>query len=121
MAPARLPDRRRRARPVPDRVRRRAIGLGLAAQRYGAQYFGDSSTPSGYLTSDQIVSQSQAEEVLTRWEPGTRTLRTAVLGKGLEFKPIMMAPEESQFLDTQRLTVQQVCRIYGVPPELGRG
>jgi HK97 family phage portal protein len=95
------------------------IGLGLAAQQYGAQYFRDSSTPSGYLTGDQLLTQAQADEMIARWEVRHKTRRaTAVLGKGLEFRQIMVPPEESQFLETQRLTVQQVCRIYGVPPEL---
>jgi HK97 family phage portal protein len=95
------------------------IGLGLAAQKYGAQYFGDSSTPSGYLTGDQVVGQGQAEELIARWDARNQgRRRTAVLGKGLEFKQILVPPEESQFLDTQRLTVQQIARIYGVPPEM---
>ena len=95
------------------------IGLGLAAQKYGAQYFGDSSTPSGYLTGDQVITQTQAEELLARWEARHRNRHgTAVMGKGLEFKQIMVPPEESQFLDTQRLTVQQIARLYGIPPEM---
>lgn len=96
-----------------------ALGVGLAAQKYGAQYFGDSSTPAGYLSSEQTLTAQQAEEMSTLWEArhkGRR--RTAVMGKGLEFKRIMVAPDESQFLETQRFTVQQVCRIYGVAPEM---
>src|SRR5829696_2700121 len=74
------------------------IGVGLAAQAYGAQYFRDSSTPTGYLTGDQLLTTSQAEEVLARWEVRHKHRRaTAVLGKGLEFKQIMVPPEESQF------------------------
>src|SRR5215207_4348951 len=95
------------------------IGVGLAAQAYGAQYFRDSSTPAGYLTGDQLITQEQADVLLARWEARHKGRRaTAVLGKGLEFKQIVVPPEESQFLDTARLTVQQVCRIYGVPPEM---
>jgi HK97 family phage portal protein len=41
-----------------------------------------------------------------------------VLGDGIKFKQVSVAPEESQFLETQRFTVQQICRLYGVPPEM---
>jgi HK97 family phage portal protein len=96
-----------------------SIGLGLAAEDYGAKFFGDQATPSGVLSTDQSLSRQQAEDTSAMWHASHRGRRkTAVLGHGVKFQAISIAPEESQFLDTLRLNVQSVARIYGVPPEL---
>jgi HK97 family phage portal protein len=97
---------------------REAIGLGIAAERYGAKFFGDGATPSGVLTTDQRITTKDAETLQERWEfkhKGRR--RIAVLGDGAKFQAITIAPEESQFIQTQQFSVSTICRIYGVPPE----
>ena len=99
-----------------------SVGVGLAAEKFGAQFFGDGATPSGVLATDQRLSCDQAEELSAIWHAyfSNRTGRRkiAVLGDGLKFQPVSVAPEESQFLDTQKFTVAQICRVYGVPPEM---
>jgi HK97 family phage portal protein len=97
----------------------RTIGLGLAAERYGAKFFSESATPSGVLESDQRVSPGEAEQIKQRFEAtATDTRRPVVLGQGFEWKPMSIRPDEAQFLETQRFTLQQVARVFGVPPEL---
>jgi HK97 family phage portal protein len=101
---------------------REAIGLGLAAERFGAQFFGDNATPSGVLTSDQRINTEQAETLKARWKArhgGRREI--AVLGDGAKFQAITIAPEEAQFIETQRFSVSTICRFYGVPPEMVGG
>jgi HK97 family phage portal protein len=114
-----------RAAPVglsPVEYARETIGLGLAAERFGAQFFGDGATPSGVLTSDQRITAEQASTTKERWKAlhkGRRDI--AVLGDGVKFQPISIAPEESQFIESQRLNVDAIARIYGVPPEMVAG
>jgi HK97 family phage portal protein len=96
-----------------------AVGLGLAAQNYGAEYFGDAATPSGIITSDEVVSQEQANYMYERWMAMKRGRKgIAILGSGAKFEPIAIAPEESQFIASQEFSVQQIARIYGIAPEL---
>lgn len=98
---------------------RQAIGLGLAAEKFGARFFGDGATPSGFLSTDQRLDQTQAETVATRWRQMHGDHRKiAVLAGGLKFNPITIAPDESQFIETQRFTVAQIARVFGVPPEM---
>jgi HK97 family phage portal protein len=100
-----------------------SVGVGLAAEQFGAKFFGDNGTPSGVLTSDQRLTVEQAAELSERWHAKFGSRRgaerhTAVLGSGTQWQAVSVPPEESQFLDTQRFTVQQVCRLFGVPPEM---
>jgi HK97 family phage portal protein len=98
---------------------RQAIGLGLAAERYGATFFGDNATPSGLLTSPNRITRENASDLKERWKAyhgGRRDI--AVLGDGASFQPISVAPEESQFLESTRANVATVARYFGVQPEL---
>lgn len=98
---------------------RQAIGLGIAAERFGAQFFGSGATPSGVLQAEVNLSATDAEAIGARWRSMHEGRhKVAVLSKGLSFVPISVAPEESQFIETQRFTVSQVARIFGVPPEM---
>jgi HK97 family phage portal protein len=105
-----------------------SVGLGLAAEKFGAQFFGDGAIPTGVLTSDQALTPTQATEIHSRWQSGAigevgsryrRPLRsTAVLGNGARYQPIAVKPEESQFIETQKLNVAAIARIFGIPAEM---
>lgn len=97
---------------------RQSIGLGLAAEEFGSRFFGDGAHPTAVLESDQAVTQEQAAELKRRLMDAIHGRReVAVLGAGATWKPIQIAPDESQFLETQRWTVNQVARLFGVPAE----
>lgn len=96
-----------------------SIGLGLAAEAFGSQFFADGGTPSGVLTSGQTLSADTAQALSARWKQAHGGRRgVAILGNDTKFQAVSIPPEESQFLATQAFTVQQVCRIFGVPPEM---
>jgi HK97 family phage portal protein len=100
---------------------REAIGLGLAAERFGARFFGDNAIPSGYLHSEQRMDDAAAKKVKAVWEQAHKGKRdTAVLG-GVTYRNVSIAPEEAQFIETQKFNVATICRIYGVPPEMMGG
>ncbi len=47
---------------------RQAIGVGLAAEKFASQFFGDGGTPSGVLTTEQQLGEDAANRVLARWK-----------------------------------------------------
>jgi len=101
---------------------RESIGLGLAAEKYGAQFFSDAAIPSGVLTSDQRIGQEKADQLKARWKERHKGKRDiAVLGDGAKFQAISIAPDEAQFIATQKFSVATICRWYGVPPEMMAG
>jgi len=103
----------------PVRYHAETVGLGIAAQRYGASFFGSEARPAGVLATDGSLTDVELAEMTTRWrEAQVGTRRTAVLEHGVEYKPIAVPPEEAQFLETAQLNTQQICAIYGVPPEM---
>jgi HK97 family phage portal protein len=103
----------------PVEYARQSIGVGLAAEQFGARFFGDNATPSALIVSKTSISPDAAERVKARWRAaheGRRDL--AVLTGDVEFHPLTISPNESQFVETQRFTVAQIARLFGVPPEM---
>lgn len=99
-----------------------ALGTNLAAQRYGARFFSNSSDPRGILTSDQPLTAEQAQELSEAWEnwhdADERAHKTAVLGRGTKWQMTDLKPEEVQMIETQKWGVTEVERFTGVPPHL---
>jgi HK97 family phage portal protein len=101
---------------------RQAIGLGMAAEKFAAQFFGDSAIPTGIITTTQAITSENAAVLKERWaalygRPWSPR-RVAVLGGDAKFQPITIPPEESQFLETTRANVATVARYFRVQPEL---
>jgi HK97 family phage portal protein len=98
---------------------RQAVGLGVAAEKYAAKFFGESAIPSGVLTSDQDIKQDRAEQLKARWKQAHTGHRDiAVLGQGARFQAVTIPPEQAQFLESTRANVATIARYFGVQPEL---
>lgn len=102
----------------PVEYARQSIGLGLAAERYGAKWFDDYGQPSGVLTSAAHLNANQAELLQKHWQIARSSSKVAVVTGDITFTPISIAPDESQFIESRRLSVAEIARIYGIPPEM---
>jgi HK97 family phage portal protein len=104
----------------PIRLLRESLGLTKAAEEFGARWFGSGSRPSGILTSDQKLTVDGAKRMRDDWErlhAGTdQAHKVAVLEQGLKFQPITVPPEDAQFLETRNFQIEEVARIYRIPP-----
>lgn len=112
----------RRVYPIPGRLlgaspiemQMPTISLGISSQRYGIQWFHEGAHPSGILTNDSKLDEKQARTAKERFMAAFRgTREPAVLGAGWDYKAIQVAPNESQFLETQGFTSAECCRIFG--------
>lgn len=106
----------------PIRAARESIGMGLAAQEYGARLFGSGALATGVLQTEQRLTQRQADQLATRWKEKRTGLESAhstvVLDKGAQFHQLSINPDDSQFLESRRFQVIEVCRWFGLPPFL---
>ncbi|MGH2663675.1 MAG: phage portal protein [Actinomycetota bacterium] len=96
------------------------IATALAAEEFGARFFRDSANPSGVLQSDQKLKEEDAERYQKLWmeRHGQRHRRPAVLGQGLKWTPISLAPNESQFLETIQAKRSEIAGFFRVPPHM---
>ncbi|MFX0573111.1 phage portal protein [Nocardia nepalensis] len=98
---------------------RQSIGLGLAAERFGARWFGQSANPSSVLETDQPLSADAVTHLQKQWISSHGGRRhPAVLSGGVKWRPISITPEESQFLETRKFQRAEIAMLYGVPPHM---
>jgi HK97 family phage portal protein len=98
---------------------RQAIGVGLAAERYGARWFGDSANPSSVLETDANLDDDESLRVMRAWVDSHGGRRhPALLSGGLSYRPISITPEESQFLATRQFQRSEIAMLYGIPPHM---
>lgn len=97
---------------------RHTFGLGPKAQRFSEQFFDSGGHPVGLLRTDQKVDEQTARTIKERFVESVRSRVPAVLGNGTQYQPLSISPQDSQFLETQRYNGVQICRLFGVPPEM---
>lgn len=104
------------------KVHRDSLGLSIAANQYGAEFFGNSGRPSGILTHPGKPDDAERQRFRDEWNQMhtglTRVQRTAVLWGGMDWKAISVPPEEAQFLQTRELQIDEVARILDINPIL---
>lgn len=101
------------------RVFRESIGQTLAAQQFGAAYFGQGArmgvtitTLPGFKIADAKMMKESIAEQATGPENWHRPL---VLPGADKIVPTSIPPEDSQFLGTMEWGVAEAARIMGVP------
>ena len=104
----------------PIAVERNAVGLSIAAEEFGGKFFGNGATPSGILTHPNTVKNPKAlrESWMEAYGGSTNANRVAILEEGMTFTRISMPNNEAQFLETRKFQVEEICRIYRVPPHM---
>jgi len=101
---------------------RQTIGLGLAIEEFGSRFFGSGATMSGIIELDGDLDPDSARQLKERFESRHSGLRKShsvgVLTGGAKFRPISVAPNEAQFIESMQFNVSQIAMIFGVPPHL---
>jgi HK97 family phage portal protein len=106
----------------PIMAMRQAVGLGIAAEEFGARFFGSGALLGGILQTDQEIPEAAAEALKRRWREKVAGVahahEVAILDRGAKFERIGIPPEDGQFLQTRQFQVQEIARFYGVPLHL---
>ena len=90
---------------------------GMDIRDYAAGFFDRGAIPPGVLTSDQVIDDVTAKAMKTWWHDGDAA-EIKVMGKGLHFEPILIKPEDAQWIEAQKFTVLDIARMFGIPPIL---
>ena len=104
----------------PIAMAKQAIGMGLACDEFGAAFFQNGAQPGGVLEHPNVLKDPK--RVRESWNAiyqGSRNAhRIAVLEEGMTYKPISISPEQAQFLETRKFQIDEIARIFRVPPHM---
>ncbi|TKS58683.1 MAG: portal protein [Nitrospira sp.] len=98
---------------------RHSIGMGLAAEEYGARFFANDATPGGVVEHPLELRDEARKHIKEDWQKifaGKERHSIAVLEEGMKYHQIGLSNEDAQFLETRRFQVQEICRWFRVPP-----
>ena len=104
----------------PIAMAKNAIGLAIATEEYGAKFFSNGATPGGLLEYPGTVKDP--DRVRESWNKGfsgsQNAGKVAILEEGMKYTPISIAPEQAQFLETRKFQINEIARIFRVPPHM---
>lgn len=104
----------------PIALAKNAVGMTLACEEYGASFFGNGANPGGVLEHPGILKDPG--KVRDSWNAvyqGTRNAhKVAVLEEGMSYKQIGIPPEEAQFLETRKFQINEIARLFRIPPHM---
>ena len=104
----------------PIAMAKNAIGMAIATEEYGAKFFANGANPGGVLEHPGVVKDPA--RIRDSWnavyQGSSNAHRVAVLEEGMKFQSIGIPPEQAQFLETRKFQIEEICRIFRVPPHL---
>ncbi|MEW8994404.1 phage portal protein [Clostridium sp.] len=104
----------------PIAMAKNAIGMAIATEEYGASFFANGANPGGVLEHPGIVKDpTRVRESWNSVYQGTKNAhRVAVLEEGMKFQSIGIPPEQAQFLQTRKFQINEIARIFRIPPHM---
>ena len=104
----------------PIAMAKNAIGMALATEEYGAKFFANGATPGGLLEYPGTVKDpDRVRDSWNRGFSGTQNAgKVAILEEGMKYTPISIAPEQAQFLETRKFQINEIARIFRIPPHM---
>ena len=104
----------------PIAMAKNAIGMAIACEEYGAKFFANGAAPGGVLEHPGTIKDPQ--RVRESWQStfggSGNSNKIAVLEEGMKYTPIGISPEQAQFLETRKFQVNEIARIFRVPPHM---
>jgi HK97 family phage portal protein len=104
----------------PIAMAKNAIGMALATEEYGATFFANGANPGGVLEHPGVIKDPQ--KVRDSWnsayQGAGKAHKVAVLEEGMTYRTIGIPPEQAQFLETRKFQLNEIARIFRVPPHM---
>ena len=104
----------------PIAMAKNAIGMAIACEEYGAKFFANGAQPSGVLEHPGTLKDPA--KIRESWNAtfggSANANKVAVLEEGMKYSPISIAPEQAQFLETRKFQIDEIARIFRIPPHM---
>lgn len=101
---------------------RQALGLGQAMDTHAAKLFTNGAVTSGVLQTDQTLTDEAFARLKTEFQGEHMGVANAykpmILEMGLDWKPISLNAQDTQFIESKKMSEAQICGLFRVPPHL---
>ena len=104
----------------PIAMAKNAIGMAIACEEFGARFFANGAAPSGVLEHPGTIRDPSRlrETWQSQFGGASNSGKVAILEEGMKYTPISISPEQAQFLETRKFQINEIARIFRVPPHM---
>jgi HK97 family phage portal protein len=104
----------------PIKIAREAIGAALGAERFGAGFFANNAAGGGYLKHPGTLTDNALKRLSASFDQqyagAANAYKTKILEEGMDFQANSIPPDDAQFIETKQFSVEEIARLYRVPP-----
>lgn len=108
----------------PMQVQAEVLGLGLAAQGYGARFFANDAKPGGWIEmppGGKFADDAARKTFKAEWasaQGGANRGKTAILDGGMKYHELAVNNADAQFLESRKFSRSEIAAMFRVPPHL---
>lgn len=98
-----------------------SIGINVSLTKTQAAFFANMNRPSGIISTDASLNREQLNSLRTAFEEQAKGMsagKIPVLAGGLKFQAMSITSQDAQLVEAQRMSLEDICRVFGVPPPL---
>jgi HK97 family phage portal protein len=98
-----------------------AIGINVSLSGTQAAFFANMNRPSGIISTDAALNREQLTSLRAAFEEQSKGMsagKIPVLAGGLKFQAMSITSQDAQLVEAQRMSLEDICRVFGVPPPL---
>lgn len=106
----------------PIAAAREVVQLALAERQHGTAMFEGGTRLSGVLTMPGVLKDNQRDSLKASWKANYSGAKNSggvpILEAGMTYQAISMTADDAQYLASRQFSVEEVCRLFRVPPTL---
>ena len=95
-----------------------AIGEGIAAQKFTADFYRTGGAIKGTMETDQALGDDDYQKFMAHYHATATNGSTPLLEYGFKYKAINLSPEASQLIQSKTFSINDIARIFSIPPHM---
>lgn len=99
-----------------------AVEAVQASNTFARSFLNNGAQPSGFIQSERAFTQQQYDSLRKqldgRFKGASNAGRIGILDDGLKWTSVQISPEDAELLETRKFGVEEICRLFQVPPPL---
>lgn len=95
-----------------------AIGRGIATTKFSGEFYKRGGQIKGVMETDQELGDEAYEKFMRHFSVSAGNFETPLLEYGIKYKQIGISPIAAQLLQTETLSIDDIARIFCIPPHL---
>lgn len=104
----------------PITIARQSIGLSMGAEQFGASFFGNGAVGKGVIKLAKRIGEAAVNNLRKSFgqvhQGSSNAHNVIILEEGMDYVQTQIPPNDAQFLETRRFTVEEIARLLGLPP-----